>query len=100
MTQKIVILNQQGLPMITNIILLNSIAKKLVIIYKHSLFRKRQRRLYSEQRKKQVKAWAETMKKLLVDKVSVPMSVFDVTTDCTICAEPAIFRCTDCGLLL
>lgn len=37
------------------------------------------------------------MKKLLVDKVSVPMSVFDVTTDCTICAEPAIFRCTDCG---
>lgn len=57
--------------------------------------RKRRRRSYVEQQKKQAEAW-DAIAKSLEDKY-LPTNVFDANTICSVCAEPAVFRCTDCG---
>ena len=58
-------------------------------------FRKRQKRSYTEQQRKQAEAWG-AITESLEDKF-LPTNIFDENTVCSICAEPAMFRCTDCG---
>ena len=58
-------------------------------------FFRRRKRSYAEQQRKQAEAW-DAVAKSLEDKY-LPSNVFDMNTVCSICAEPAVFRCSDCG---
>ena len=49
-------------------------------------FRKRRKRPYAEQRRKQAEAW-DAIAKPLVDNY-LPTNVFDAKTVCLICAKP------------
>ena len=57
--------------------------------------RKRRKRSYAEQQKKQSEAW-DAIAASLKDKY-LPKCVLSVNDVCSICEEAPEFRCTDCG---